>query len=79
MNIFVHFPRSYSESDGLHAAWAPTYSPIPQMTTPMSLAKKTRKGKRVQWVSEYQPVEHSKHLNTKVFEIRISNGSVFKW
>ena len=28
----------------------------------------------VQWGSEYQ-----KHLNTELFEVRISNGLVFKW
>ena len=33
----------------------------------------------VQWGSEYQPYAHTKHLNTKLFEGRISNGSLFTW
>ena len=32
-----------------------------------------------QWGSEYRPFEYRKHLNTKLFEVWISNGSVFKW
>ena len=26
-----------------------------------------------------QPFEYQKHLNTKLFEVWISNGSIFKW
>ena len=33
---------------------------------------------KVQWGSEYQPFEYRKHLNPKLFEVRISNGLVFK-
>ena len=33
----------------------------------------------VQWGSEYWPFEYRKHLNTRLFEARISNGLVFKW
>ena len=33
----------------------------------------------VQWGSEYQPFEYPKQLNTKLFEVLISNGLVFKW
>ena len=29
--------------------------------------------------SEYQPFEYWKHFNTKLFEVRISIGLVFKW
>ena len=29
---------------------------------------------KVQWGSEYQPFEYRKHLNTELFEVRISNG-----
>ena len=32
-----------------------------------------------QWGSEHHPFEYRKHLNTKLFEVRISNGSPFKW
>ena len=29
---------------------------------------------QVQWGSEYRPFEYRKHLNTELFEVRISNG-----
>ena len=32
-----------------------------------------------QWGSEYWPFDNRKHLNTKIFEVQISNGLVFKW
>ena len=34
---------------------------------------------QLQWRSDYQPFEHRKHFNNKLFEVRISNGLVFKW
>ena len=35
---------------------------------------------KIQWGSEYrQPFEYQKHLNTKLFEVWILNGSGFKW
>ena len=33
----------------------------------------------LQWGSEYRPFEHQKQLNPELFEVRISNGLVFKW
>ena len=33
----------------------------------------------IQWGSEHQPFEYWKNLNTKLFEVRISNGWLFKW
>ena len=35
--------------------------------------------KIVQWGSEYRPFDYRKHLNTKLLEVGISNGLVFKW
>ena len=32
------------------------------------------KKSEVQWGSEYLPFEYRKHLNTKLFEVQISNG-----
>ena len=34
---------------------------------------------QLQWGSEYRPFEYQKHLNTELFEVSISNSSVFKW
>ena len=31
---------------------------------------------KIQWGSEYQPFKYWKHLNTQLFEVRISNGQL---
>ena len=45
----------------------------------MTLVQLIKKKLSLQWGSEYQPFENWKHLNSKLFEVLISNGLVFKW
>ena len=33
----------------------------------------------IQWEPEYRTFDYRKHLKTKIFEVQISNGLVFKW